>query len=291
MKKYLSILFLLVLMVPSIALASWWNPLSWFNNWNFHKTEIVSQTEVEKQKTAEEKIIELQRQLDEIKNQKENSISATMPIQKENIKNAPFVDNSEIIKKQVQAQVDIAIKAKTEQDALIAQQKMSGISLVKTPSIVTAPELVNNIKRPLKSDGSLSYIAFNDLNVRDYVKNPKASLNKPVKIINGYISSFNQGTQNYISVVDLNDFSSKINFRIEDDNDYTTLTNELVKYDKVLIYGYGESNVKFNVVGGNSGSYEEYQPVIEIDTLYKCSPSSLCLYNYSFGVSKIFENK
>jgi hypothetical protein len=43
MKKNLSILVLVALMVPSIAFASWWNPLSWFNNWTFRKAEPQSQ--------------------------------------------------------------------------------------------------------------------------------------------------------------------------------------------------------------------------------------------------------
>ncbi len=37
MKKYISIVSLLLILVPSIALASWWNPLTWFNNWNLKK--------------------------------------------------------------------------------------------------------------------------------------------------------------------------------------------------------------------------------------------------------------
>jgi hypothetical protein len=47
MKKYLSILFLIAFIVPSVAFASWWNPISWFNNWNFfHKTEVKIDQEV-----------------------------------------------------------------------------------------------------------------------------------------------------------------------------------------------------------------------------------------------------
>ena len=30
MKKYLSILFLIAFIIPSIAFASWWNPFTWF---------------------------------------------------------------------------------------------------------------------------------------------------------------------------------------------------------------------------------------------------------------------
>jgi len=71
MKKYISIAILVVFIIPSIAFASWWNPLSWFNNWNFNKGEKT--TEVQKQLseqkvTSEEKINELQKQIDELKN-------------------------------------------------------------------------------------------------------------------------------------------------------------------------------------------------------------------------------
>lgn len=38
MKKYLSILFLIAFIIPSIAFASWWNPFSWKI---FHKKEVV----------------------------------------------------------------------------------------------------------------------------------------------------------------------------------------------------------------------------------------------------------
>lgn len=39
MKKSLSALLLVVFLIPSIAFASWWNPISWFNNWTFRKPE------------------------------------------------------------------------------------------------------------------------------------------------------------------------------------------------------------------------------------------------------------
>ena len=48
MKKYITLLFLIVFIVPSVALASWWNPLSWFNGWNFNKTEITTENPAQK---------------------------------------------------------------------------------------------------------------------------------------------------------------------------------------------------------------------------------------------------
>lgn len=75
MKKYLSLLFLIVLIVPSIAFASWWNPFSWNI---FSKKEVVQKIQVEEQqKTPEEKITELQKQLDDLKNQQSPTIVPT----------------------------------------------------------------------------------------------------------------------------------------------------------------------------------------------------------------------
>jgi len=37
-----------LVLVPQIALASWWNPFSWFNGWNFHKTEITTENPAQK---------------------------------------------------------------------------------------------------------------------------------------------------------------------------------------------------------------------------------------------------
>lgn len=44
MKKHIILVVLVVVLVPSIAFASWWNPLSWFNNWTFKKA--VSQPQM-----------------------------------------------------------------------------------------------------------------------------------------------------------------------------------------------------------------------------------------------------
>jgi multidrug efflux pump subunit AcrA (membrane-fusion protein) len=120
MKKYLISLLLIVFILPSVAFASWYNPFSWFNGWTFHKTEVAPQSPVETQKTPEEKINDLQKQLDDLKKQQPVSTSTTTTPAVKKIKKAvPVIDNSAII----QAQIDATLKAKTDQDALIAKQK------------------------------------------------------------------------------------------------------------------------------------------------------------------------
>jgi len=44
MKKYLLVAFLIVLMTPSVALASWWNPFSWFDFNFFQQVETYEKT-------------------------------------------------------------------------------------------------------------------------------------------------------------------------------------------------------------------------------------------------------
>lgn len=95
MKKYLSVLFLIVFIVPSVVFASWWNPLNW-NIFSFlHKKEVIPQVQVEVQKTPEEKIGELQKQLDELKNEQSDftTSSETTPLAKEVKKTTPVVNN------------------------------------------------------------------------------------------------------------------------------------------------------------------------------------------------------
>ena len=95
MKKYILILLLIAFIVPSVALASWWNPFSWFNGWTFHKEEVVVPIEIipiETEKTPEEKISDLQKQLDELKNkQPDSNPTKTTPVIKEFKKIIPVV--------------------------------------------------------------------------------------------------------------------------------------------------------------------------------------------------------
>jgi len=52
MKKYLSIIILILSVVPSVAFASWWNPFTWFEQSNNSVHQQVQQTVVNTQETA-----------------------------------------------------------------------------------------------------------------------------------------------------------------------------------------------------------------------------------------------
>src|ERR1035437_9589005 len=97
MKKYLITLLLTVLIIPSIALASWWNPFSWSI---FHKKEVVPSAQVEIPKTPEEKINDLQKQLDDLKKQQQvpTSTTTTPVVNKEVKKTTPVIVSPVITK-------------------------------------------------------------------------------------------------------------------------------------------------------------------------------------------------
>jgi len=97
MKKYLTILFLIAFTVPSVALASWWNPFTW----KIFQRKEVPQVQVEIEKTPEEKINELQKQLDDLKKQQPASTSTTTTqVEKETKKTVPVTDNPAVVKTQ-----------------------------------------------------------------------------------------------------------------------------------------------------------------------------------------------
>jgi len=135
MKKYLSILLLLVFIAPFTALASWWNPLSWFNDWSFNKKEINSQIQVDTQKTSEEKINELQKQLDELKNkQVVPSYPESIPEVKKEI---PVVDNSAKTKTETPAEASTTVIAPISSSEKVALLKIVNVKNKVVGSNVT----------------------------------------------------------------------------------------------------------------------------------------------------------
>jgi hypothetical protein len=98
MKKYISIALLALFIVPSVALASWWNPFTWKI---FKKKEVVSQPQAQEKaqeldsKTSEEKISDLQKEIDALKNSKLISSEIQKESKKEVLKkSAPTTSNN-----------------------------------------------------------------------------------------------------------------------------------------------------------------------------------------------------
>ena len=126
----ISVLVIAIVLVPQITFASWWNPLSW-NIFSFlHKKEAVTQVQKIEEKTPEEKINELQKQVNDLKNNQQTIKIEAKPVVKEIKKIVPVVDNSAIIKAEIKAKIDAELKLKAEQEAIVVRQKAEQDALV-----------------------------------------------------------------------------------------------------------------------------------------------------------------
>lgn len=140
MKKYISMAVLVVFIVPSIALASWWNPLSWDIFTFLHKKEIVTQTQItETQNTPENTI-----------SKKEQEIIPT-PIQenKEVKKSAPsIVDKSTTEKVKIESpnteQAKITPTKEFEYQRLLAMNSKGKIFTENQPGYQIMQEFLKN---------------------------------------------------------------------------------------------------------------------------------------------------
>ena len=136
MKKHLSIVALATFIVPSVAFASWWNPTTWFNSWSFSSNS-DARTQV-----LEKRIAELESKINTNATTTISAISTpsiitatttatTTPVVKKEIKKvAPTIGNSAIIEAQVKAQVEATLKAKADQDALVAKQRADAQAVI-----------------------------------------------------------------------------------------------------------------------------------------------------------------
>lgn len=123
MKKFIISAVAVALIVPQVAMAAWWNPISWFRK---QPTKTTAQESPVKTATSTASEIEnLQKRIDDLRKQQPVvvPVTATSVIKKKTEKPVLSADNSETIKDQVQAQVEATLKARMEQDALVAKQK------------------------------------------------------------------------------------------------------------------------------------------------------------------------
>ena len=105
-KKYLLGILVISLMVPSVVLASWWNPISWkIFNFIIRKDKEI-QTPSSNSNNYEEKISELQKQIEDLKLQQSNS-----------------TQSSPLNKDEIRAQIEKEVKSKIEQNSLTTREK------------------------------------------------------------------------------------------------------------------------------------------------------------------------
>lgn len=96
MKKFI-IITLGLLILPSITLASWWNPISWFNGWSFsEKTEVKTEVLEKRIQDLEEKISD-KRKIEELE-QKLSEKQKTVSVKTNTASPAPVKNEAIVIK-------------------------------------------------------------------------------------------------------------------------------------------------------------------------------------------------
>lgn len=281
---------LVTFIVPLVVFASWWNPLSWFNNWKFNKIEKVEEFQQPNvlpnlEQTQNEIISQKVEQIDSI-TQKITKNEETKNINNKEIKQNDNFGEIEKLKEEIE-------KLKQIKNIIIQVDK--SIDLEEKDANKNDSE--NIINRPLlKSDGRLNIIEYlnNVLSVVEFISNSKKYLNKPVTIVNGEIIAFNQGNNNYIEIVDYDNSSESIELYIENNDDYSKLLDKLKTGDRLIICGFGSNSVKFTLANNgkfdiidNNESYDSYEPTIKVDAIYRCSPTSPC--QQPANANKIFQ--
>ena len=72
-RKYTLIILLIIIISPTVAFASWWNPASWGVFGFLHKKVALQSSQNVLEKNYEDKINELQKQIEELRNNQTNS--------------------------------------------------------------------------------------------------------------------------------------------------------------------------------------------------------------------------
>ncbi len=141
MKKYFLVAALLIIITPSIVLASWWNPLSWHWGNLFHKKETVQTEEVQK----------LQEQIDELKKQQITTVAPiTPPVIKKVVPETPTTNTPTTNQNNIALQQYLDSINKQEADRVAAEQAMKN-----SPECISAKEAYDNIQQQIKNKQNL----------------------------------------------------------------------------------------------------------------------------------------
>jgi hypothetical protein len=251
MKKYISVLFVL-LVIPSLAFASWWNPLSWFNK----KSTIpqVQQVNVATQPTnptttpkddSKAQIEALQKQITDLKNQQSNSNSTKTNSKTNNKVVTPTPAPETIIPTPV-------------------------VATTPAPVIVPTPTPIKQITSPI------NWSNYTRVNVNYYIKNPLQYFQQPVDIIVGVITGFipaiDSSDSSYIEITDgtVTGYTKTIMLKINDPTVYSYIASTQKIGDLESAYGIAQRTQTFTVDG--TANITVNKPVVLLQRLDNCNP-------------------
>lgn len=241
-----------------------------------------------------------------------------------------IVDNPEIVEPVVEESnsyaefVDVCLNIEGVQSILPEGMVMNGDLCEVEPVVVTETKIVREVvnkpspqpvnqpvspgpeevstssapsepARSFKEDGTLDLSAYQEITVSEYVNNSNKYLNKPIKIKNATIVSYNSysNNSNYINIIDKSDYSTNpksITIEIKDNDFYSELVDNTEELTNVMVFGFGTEDREFTIINSSTGStYKDFVNTIVSDSIYKCTDS--CIYTYSIGVKLIFQKK
>jgi|GEM_PF-6262474 len=223
MKKYLLFLPLMIVIVPSVVFASWWNPVNWFG----FTIVKVPQNGNNVSSTS-------------IQNSTKNSVPQPQVVIK---------TNASVAQTPVTKTSQLQVKESVQNLPVVPAQKT--IPVVQKPASNSdlAPAHVLSFNYYVSS---VNYNNFQIINSSDYIKNPGAYLNRQIEIksltVDDFIQTSNGG---YIDLWGENNGPNtpeEIMLKVDGSSDYQEIVNDLNKYDTINVFGLGLSNQQINQV-------------------------------------------
>ena len=282
---------LVIFIAPSVALASWWNPISWFNNWSFKKVPITPQVQINTQQNSDNKINELQKQVEELKKQQpilnSKNIKAPETNNNEQVNNVT-TQSSNTVKTEEQPKVETIIKKEESklQNTVIENKPINYNSILDFSSMssddISRYVLSASKKTGVPSDLLLSVVKNNNPNKSTcYVKYSKANTLKESTIINkNDLSAFNTIAYN------LGLDSDKIAVSCDGTIGFGFIPRTWISFsslnndnNKLLLNPWNPEDVVMEialVLGSNGGSYHKNLLTGEFNQTLACKNTTWC---------------
>ncbi len=236
--------------MPSVALAVWWNPTTWFKSDDSQNIQPAEQAQPQSPikliDTSESDISSLQSQIISL-NEKMALVEKYLATANNNL---------------ASCQANLAIKNKT-----------TGAPVQSTPPVIPKPTTTST--QITQKSGSFRYSSvdnipykydtYSKVSIFDYSINPPMFDGWGVEISPAIVSDFipkgNRGfTNNYFEITD--SAGKKMMVEVDDANGYATVVNDLKIGSKVVVSGVGIPTQKFNPPAGSINSDPTYEPVV-----------------------------
>lgn len=276
----------LLLFIPHIALAAWWNPGSWslwhriFSSENNTSINAPVTTEIVSTNTPE--VVDKSSE-----NLSKASVSVKTPKVPLSIKSDTVMCNGEEWNKCPSGQ-NMVCPAKGDAycaTAVIATPKKSNIpaeiTVAKTEEIKPVQVSAESVVVEQK-DTPYAYDKYSKQSIVSFSKHPSDFVGWGTQILVASVVDFlavgdRGGTANYIEISDANDTSvvpAKMMIQFDNDEEYRRAIYSLNKNDLIDVWGIGIPSQKFSTIANTNSS--SYEPVIRAQRIDKCNAKGNC---------------